>query len=651
MGKFLFFIFAIFGLVLFFSPEKALAIEPVEPPKVVINELMWMGSSKSTADEWIELRNMSSNPIDFLDTPWSIYKNDNLMLVINKGILGPGGYFLVSNYGSTSTVLGIKADLVDTAVSLLNSDVQYKLYDFIDDSGNLMDVVDDGVGVPLAGEYTAGSKWASMERNFVPGDGTKVSNWFTAFNSIGFADGMIEQGTPRIENSSLVSDPPDPDPVTPMASTDLKTEINKNTVTFTWENADTQKLDFEIIVTDKDGAAVIDHEPPQDLTKMEYKTTLDWGSYTWQIIAKNSAGKEISVDGSEFELVQPVYSKNIIVNEVLPHPSVTADNEFIELYNSGAEDVDLEGWFLDDIASGGSTPYEIPAEKIISAGGYLVFYKTETKLSLNDTGDSARLLFPDGNMASACSFSAASIDLVWARDKDLKWSWTEKITPGLVNNIYLTPEKDDPAVNTDEEEVVINSVPISIKSGDYRDYSNKLVKLTGTIISTSGNTFYLDDGSGQAKIYIQDKTGIKKPPMHKGDIFEIFGIVNLYRNSWRVLPQKQTDVKLIKCIKDVKQVSNPVNKSSTSSATKTSATVVKTAQARAPDSILPIIKEVKAAEISPVSDTKDSPKNSLGSFAKVLIGLGVIFLILLVIKVRSFKSIRVIGGHFGEDDT
>src|SRR3989344_3891492 len=51
-------------------PTPTLAVTPtptirsIQPGDVVINEIMWMGTQGDSADEWIELRNMTGGVID-----------------------------------------------------------------------------------------------------------------------------------------------------------------------------------------------------------------------------------------------------------------------------------------------------------------------------------------------------------------------------------------------------------------------------------------------------------------------------------------------------------------------------------------------------------------------------------------------------------
>ncbi|MCA9397424.1 lamin tail domain-containing protein [candidate division WWE3 bacterium] len=74
------------------------------------------------------------------------------------------------------------------------------------------------------------------------------------------------------------------------------------------------------------------------------------------------------------------------------------------------------------------------------------------------------------------------------------------------------------------------------------EQEGRLVQVVGQVASTSGNTFYLDDGTGPAKVYIKDSTGIDKPYMRTGYYSAITGIVSQYIDDYRILPRTQEDV-------------------------------------------------------------------------------------------------------------
>ncbi|RKZ34852.1 hypothetical protein DRQ33_01245 [bacterium] len=169
---------------------------------VVINELMWMGSSRSPYDEYLELRNMTSVSINFSSTRWSIYRNNELLVIIDTGVLPGDGYFLISRLDTTESVLAVLPDMISPALILNNSDVQYKLYAGPDSTHTLIDIADDSWGTPLAGNYWGiggGIHW-SMERNEPPGDGTLAASWHDACLSVNFDPGSSERGTPKLPN-------------------------------------------------------------------------------------------------------------------------------------------------------------------------------------------------------------------------------------------------------------------------------------------------------------------------------------------------------------------------------------------------------------------------------------------------------------------
>ena len=71
---------------------------------VVFSEIMWMGSTGSTADEWIELHNHSDRAVDLVG--WAITRmtaeGERFMLAIESGTLAPRGVFLISNFAPTT---------------------------------------------------------------------------------------------------------------------------------------------------------------------------------------------------------------------------------------------------------------------------------------------------------------------------------------------------------------------------------------------------------------------------------------------------------------------------------------------------------------------------------------------------------------------
>jgi len=87
--------------------------------------------------------------------------------------------------------------------------------------------------------------------------------------------------------------------------------------------------------------------------------------------------------------------------------------------------------------------------------------------------------------------------------------------------------------------------PLRIATGQVGEkLEGELVRLSGEVVETSGKTFFIDDGSGPAKIYIMDSTNITKPRTRRGDVAVVTGIVSQFDDTYRVLPRFQEDLEI-----------------------------------------------------------------------------------------------------------
>jgi hypothetical protein len=83
----------------------------------------------------------------------------------------------------------------------------------------------------------------------------------------------------------------------------------------------------------------------------------------------------------------PGYGRGVVVNEVLTHSDPPFEDA-IELHNTGTNAVDIGGWYLSDDfvrtnAAGGYSlrKYRIPANTVIPAGGFKVFYERDFRIN------------------------------------------------------------------------------------------------------------------------------------------------------------------------------------------------------------------------------------------------------------------------------
>lgn len=158
-----------------------------------------MGSQGNSADEWIELRNMTNNTIDISN--WVVQglgtgTPGNIAIPSGKSI-PPNGFFVISNDTEATSVMSVTPDHV-VGISLLNPG---ELLILRDSGNNIIDSAnrtDDW----YAGEDPSGQNpKKSMERNLTPGDGTVTGSWHTTTTQVNIDAGKGELATPKAANS------------------------------------------------------------------------------------------------------------------------------------------------------------------------------------------------------------------------------------------------------------------------------------------------------------------------------------------------------------------------------------------------------------------------------------------------------------------
>ncbi|MFY9484857.1 MAG: lamin tail domain-containing protein [Patescibacteria group bacterium] len=405
-------------LILFARPAAA-----AEYRDVLLNELNWAGSSASTADEWIELKNQTDAPIDI--SLWQIEgaaTSGGTLTIPAGSIIGPQSFFLIANFAATSaqSTLNITPDWVTTSVSLRNSGAFYRLTDLV---GKQIDEADDGAGAPLAGDNATK---ASMERNRYVGSGSTVGSWHSSYQAINLDSGVSQFGTPKSENNALptvtlgrVSPGSTASGEPNQFSVDYEIQDPDGLGDITQAQIDLRDLGSKLFDLDIHSAfAKYTIEPPS------------LGNRTWSIVVTDRQGgtKTAANTLPVFQSALP-----IILSEVLPRPQEGSDFEWIELYNSAAHPIDLTNFQLDDVADGGSSPYKLTSPTTINSGSFLVIEKSEHKLNLNDDGDVVRLLDPTGNrVIETPNWGAAEKGSSFALVGTV-WQWTTQLTKGTLN--------------------------------------------------------------------------------------------------------------------------------------------------------------------------------------------------------------------------
>lgn len=167
------------------------------------------------------------------------------------------------------------------------------------------------------------------------------------------------------------------------------------------------------------------------------------------------------------------YPSTIRINEIFPNPDRNND-EWIEIYNFGNEEINLENWILKDLSSSQKL-----SNTIIKGNSYLVIPESDLKISLNNTGDEISLLDPNEKVVSTFVYknTTQNNSQIYFEDEILE---TVDVTKGA-ENIYskldtTTTKKQSQDVNKTQEEEqnkatqvnYISSSPKNIDSINYK---------------------------------------------------------------------------------------------------------------------------------------------------------------------------------------
>jgi len=593
-------------------------------PTVLINEIMW------DETEYIELKNTTDEEIQLSN--WNLTRQQagstaKAIVTFAAGdAIAAQGYFLIEKNDSASEFV---ANKTVSALTLVNTG---ELLVLTNNEGAIVDSANQ-LGMWYAGENTDAG--VAMERT-TSTDGTLVSSWHTATTA-----NSGREGTPGMANSVPAINTP-PQAVLQGPTTGKV----KETLSFNAEDStDPENDELTFAWSFGEGSAVTGSEATHVYTAA--------GTYTVRLTV--SDGEHETEATRTVSVTVPEYSSAIIINEILPNPvgSDTA-NEFIELRNTSDTTIDISGWQLDD-ASGGSTPYAIPSGTTLSANGIAVWYRSETKIALNNDADSARLLDPFGATKATATYAKAlaeghSYNLPpTAQAGASNYAVSTTSTPGRANTITAPVSDDDeedeeeaseatikstsqagkvagskvvsiPLTDVREEEpgttiqtegivsappgvlgknifyVAGSGIQVYASSGDFpaiklgdtvqltgelssnrgearlkiadtdaikktksaappiphqvatgeidEAWEGSLVIIQGHVTETSGDTFFVDDDSGEVKVAVLTATHIDKPKMKKGDAVTITGIVSETTTGYRVLPRFQEDIRL-----------------------------------------------------------------------------------------------------------
>lgn len=502
---------------------------------VIINEVAWMGSppesdenaQQAANDEWIEMHNLGATPVDL--TGWTLKSADGNPTINLSGNIEAGGYFLLSR--NEPAVNGVAADLVYpydvSKSSLANSGEHLKL---LDPQNNVVD------------EINASSKWPAGNNETKQTMEWTGSTWKTSLNP---------GGTPRAQNSVHGTDAPgnqgeeSPQPPPADSSTDSasspqpsqgqsnqapkakaetdKTEaavnetitfdasgssdVNGDTLSFSWNFGDPVPETSSRYGAGGNRAEgeVVTHtyQEPGTYNVVLMVSDGELESYDYLTVNVTAAPPEGGASLAPAER-EPAYSSQIFINEFLPSPSgPDEENEWIEIVNESSIAVDLSRWQIDD-EEGGSKPFTVPEGTKIGPGAFLVFGRPQTKIALNNDGDSVRLMWPNGFAAHEVNYDKKTKEGWSAARFSSSWEWTNSPTPGSAN-----------ILSYDTKTAATNKNSLSTRSST----------LTSTVNSPPDAFSERDGGSGSTTARTVEDAGNLEPALQKAEARTPFSVL------------------------------------------------------------------------------------------------------------------------------
>jgi len=403
-------------------------------PKVVINEIAWMGTKESANNEWIELFNPTDQKINLTD--WILKAEDGSPEISLKGFIPAQGYFLLERTDD-KTLPEIKADQIYKG-ALSNQGEKLLLYDA---NSQLIDEIDCSQGWFAGDNQTK----ASMERIDPSQPGSLKENWQTnpEQSSTPKAPNSTQktnfETTPKEKLTAKSTTTPEAVEIIPASTPSLPNHPPQAKA-----GPNQTALVGQPIIFDASLSSDPDNDPLEyfwnfgDGSISSLKKTTHTYHYPglYLVSLTVSDGELTNTDLIEIS----VYPTGIVISEFLPNPQGKDKNqEWIEIYNDNQFIVELTGWQIKD--QQGKT-FTFPEKTFLSPKKYLILTASTTKISLNNEKDTLYLIYPNQITAQAITYEKAkenySVNLIDSNE----YVWSSSPTPGLANLITYPSEEN-----------------------------------------------------------------------------------------------------------------------------------------------------------------------------------------------------------------
>ncbi len=358
---------------------------------IVLNEILANNQSVTNADgsvtDWVELRNPSNSDVDLAGMSLTDQVSDPRRWVFPQGsVVSANGFLLVRFDASLPASTNVSTAL-NTGFGLNASGDEIYLFNQSATGGELLDAVLFGVqasDLSIGRAPVGGTNWiatlptpATANLVAVLGDPAllKFNEWMANPSS---GDDWIE----------LFNSNPQPVALAGLSLTDDLNNRAKNPLPpLSFIGAGAQGfLRFEADNNPDAGANHLNFKLSGDGESLGLFTAVGTliDSVTFGAQAEGVSQGRLP-DGSANILSFPGHAtpgdanfltlSDVVINEVLAHSTLPLEDA-IELHNTGAGAIDISGWYLSD-SQNNPLKFAIPANTILPAGGFAVFYENQ----------------------------------------------------------------------------------------------------------------------------------------------------------------------------------------------------------------------------------------------------------------------------------
>lgn len=267
------------------------------------------------------------------------------------------------------------------------------------------------------------------------------------------------------------------------------------------------------------------------------------------------------VEMQQEEVLPSFAAGALIINELVSDPP-PGGVEWVEIYNPGGQDIDLEGWWIEDEAG---TKTKLSGK--IGKKDYFVIFSPRGKL--NNGGDAVFLKDPSANLIDSMVYGglvpAPDKQSSLGRDDGGTWLLTYGPTPGTQNE-FAVPEgegaedtQDEEAAEADDEKKESSKTSTSAKTAKEPVYANTSFEetdnwqiddeiiISGVVTAGPGimgsQYFYMGDNQGHgAQVYNYKK---EFPDLEIGDQIKVRGVLSKINEMWRVKTKTAEDIEVL----------------------------------------------------------------------------------------------------------